>query len=922
MSQETETIPNDPSNAKGPNDRLHEAIASFEMACDAGQNPDPQEWLKRYPDVGPKLAEYFEGIEQLRVAASKGWSKPVGDVLQMNTDFQVGETIGNRWKVENILHGGMGLVYVVTDRHTSERLAAKTYRDDRLAANPGLASRFEKEALAWIRLGAHPNVVQAKYVETVRRKPFLFLEYVPGGNLLHRLPLNDLNQARWLAIQFCDGMIHAARFGITAHRDIKPENCLYHNYLLKISDFGLAKCFDDLVVAPDLPFVLRASDGEDPTPPPHEAGSVDHCSRLGSMSMIVTRTGVAAGTPGYMAPEQFDDVKRIDVKADIYSFGVMLFQMITGRLPFSGRSLAEYRHLHQQVRPPKVSREEPLCRQWLAGHGHYRVAGIDLERDGMPRWMSDIVARCLAKDPTRRFEDFRAVREALVRADPGDPYETCSQPPPLLVRARQQTEDELLALGLSYLQLGRESLALAAFDRLIERYPRNTRGYLEKGKLLMTMPHRHDEGRAILEQAQSIGGRPYTQLDADAVLPKILDDVLDQLFKEFEQANRAFVIFREGTSGSPVVKASRMRWPQDEDTAQDFLSDERRIDAIRECLDTGQSVTKEEAVEDAGEVLGFRRRSVICVPMRGPFGKAFGVMWLETQDYRKKLTQEDLQLLSWMIGSAGENECPIPLWLFPFFHATRHCFVLCRAAGPGHLSHAGEVVARVFGRGYSAEVAKENIVTVMRGESTVGLLAHMPAPIPNHEAEENADGNFLWPNGKAEAAEHRSHVIVTNIGAGDQTPIQSAIAVSRLALAALKLFDGIGVYWGNASVCNSREVFERFCENLSEEHVPVPVWLRFQLVRGSDDEVGLYTLGMSQFGLMEIEVDRSRIKVQDLFEFVSNIAHHLIQSGPVIADGNTVGGNEVERILVRHRAHRVGRYNGVYKIRFLKGNRT
>ena len=193
-------------------------------------------------------------------------------------------------------------------------------------------------------------------------------------------------------------------------------------------------------------------------------------------------------------------------------------------------------------------------------------------------------------------------------------------------------------------------------------------------------------------------------------------------------------------------------------------------------------------------------------------------------------------------------------------HVTRHCFVLCPTAEPGDLSRASEIVAEVFGRDHSVEIANENIVTITRGDDTVGLLAHMSMPIPNQEAEENADGNFLWPNGKEEAARHRSHVVVTNIGAGVQTPIQSAIAVARLALAALKIFDGIGVYWGNAGVCNSREVFEAFCEDISEENVPVPVLLRFQLVRASDDEVGLYTLGMSQFGLMEIEVDRSSMK--------------------------------------------------------------
>src|SRR5262245_50791304 len=121
----------------------------------------------------------------------------------MHTNFEVGEKIENRWEVEKIFHGGMGLVYVVTDLQTGERLAAKTYRDDRFAANPTLASRFEKEALAWIKLRAHRNVVQAKYVQSIRNKPFLFLEYVPGRKLLARLPLTDLELVRRWAIHFC-----------------------------------------------------------------------------------------------------------------------------------------------------------------------------------------------------------------------------------------------------------------------------------------------------------------------------------------------------------------------------------------------------------------------------------------------------------------------------------------------------------------------------------------------------------------------------------------------------------------------------------------------------------------------------------------------------------------------------------------------
>jgi hypothetical protein len=247
---------------------------------------------------------------------------------------------------------------------------------------------------------------------------------------------------------------------------------------------------------------------------------------------------------------------------------------------------------------------------------------------------------------------------------------------------------------------------------------------------------------------------------------------------------------------------------------------------------------------------------------------------------------------------------------------TRHCFVLCRAAEPGDMAQASDLVAEVFGSGYSVDCSDEGVLTVNRGSETIGFLAHMPAPVPAGEAEVNADHNFLWPNGREEAAAHLSHVIVTSMGGSDKSRIQLAITVSRLALVALKLFDGIGVYWGNASVSNSREVFESFCEDMSEESVPVPVWLRFQLVRQSDTEIGLYTLGMQQFDLMELEIDRCQMEVRDLFEFVSNIAHYLIQSGPVIADGNTVGGSEEEKILVRHRPSMIDKGRTVYKIVF------
>src|SRR5262245_27901653 len=106
----------------------------------------------------------------------------------MSTNWQPGESINGRWEVEQVLGGGMGAVYVVKDNETEERLAAKTYRDDVLASNRELWMRFEREALAWVNLDSHPNIVKAKYVQIIQDKPFLFLEFIPGGNLRGLLP--------------------------------------------------------------------------------------------------------------------------------------------------------------------------------------------------------------------------------------------------------------------------------------------------------------------------------------------------------------------------------------------------------------------------------------------------------------------------------------------------------------------------------------------------------------------------------------------------------------------------------------------------------------------------------------------------------------------------------------------------------------
>lgn len=243
------------------------------------------------------------------------------------------------------------------------------------------------------------------------------------------------------------------------------------------------------------------------------------------------------------------------------------------------------------------------------------------------------------------------------------------------------------------------------------------------------------------------------------------------------------------------------------------------------------------------------------------------------------------------------------------------CFVLSPRTSHENFTRAQEAVDRVFGPGCTTEVS-EGALIVTRGEALIGMIAHVTAPIPEGEADHAADGNPFWENGLQQAKAHKSHAIITNMGSGQQlSHVDSAIGLARLALVALDLLDGIGVYWGYGSISNNRETFEGFCEEMSDQKVPLPAMMRFQIIEAEGGRgLGIYTLGMSQFGLMEIEIDECGLDPEALFEFTADLAHYLVTNGPVIQDGNTVGGSEQEKILVRHKPSMVERGRLVYKV--------
>jgi WD40 repeat protein len=203
----------------------------------------------------------------------------------------------------------------------------------------------------------------------------IFAEYVDGGSLKKALSegrIKDLKTILDLAIQFCRGMDYAHRRGLI-HRDIKPANCLLtRDGTLKITDFGLTKALGAVV--------------------PELGGLVISGVKEGSVSLL----GGGVGTPEYMAPEQFEG--RADFSSDIYSFGVMLFEMACGRRPF--------------IMPEEM---HPGARSWYYEKAHKEVIPPNPEelRPDCPEGLRRLILQCLEKEKERRPKSFKEIEEEL-----------------------------------------------------------------------------------------------------------------------------------------------------------------------------------------------------------------------------------------------------------------------------------------------------------------------------------------------------------------------------------------------------------------------------------------------------------------------------------------------------------------------------
>ncbi len=432
---------------------------------------------------------------------------------QAGRRYVPGDKIANRYQVVKVLVGGMGVVYLCAD-HAEDGcpVALKTFKPKYLP-DRAARDRFLREGTIWVGLGRHPNIVRAHRVERLAGglEIYLVLEWVAQAENKEDASLRawlqgeqalSLDESLLFALYIARGMNHAAgKIPGLVHRDLKPENVLIgRDNVARVTDFGLASVLASLREG-----IWR--------------------SGTGALNLHRTQfTRGALGTPLYMSPEQWTKGSSLDMRADIYAFGCILFEMLAGYRPVKGRSMQDVARAHKTG----------------------QVAELP---NNLPQEVKALVKGCMAVQPDQRFQTWADVEKAVTMVY----RRVLKQDVPHKDKQEEsngQAEDIAAgwsydAMGLSYHDIGRHDLAAGYFERVIwiarqaSDYALEGAGLshlgatcLATGDVLGALEF-HKQHLAIARQIGDQGG------ESDAL------GNMGQAYRELGETNKALVCYEE-----------------------------------------------------------------------------------------------------------------------------------------------------------------------------------------------------------------------------------------------------------------------------------------------------------------------------------------------------------------------------------------
>jgi len=287
---------------------------------------------------------------------------PVTETLETpKEELTTGSTFAGRYKIiEELGKGGMGKVYKAIDKKLNEEVALKIIKPE-IASDKKTLERFNNE-LKFARKIAHKNVGRMYELMEEKGTHFITMEYIPGQDLrglIRQTGHLTVGTAVSIANQVCEGLTEAHRLGVV-HRDLKPQNIMIDKEgNARIMDFGIA----------------RSVSGKG-----------------------ITGAGVMVGTPEYMSPEQVES-KETDQRSDIYSLGVILYEMVTGRVPFEGDTPLSVAVKHKTDIPPDPKQIDPQ----------------------IPEDLSRLILRCMEKNKEKRYQSAGEMRSELENIEKGIP---------------------------------------------------------------------------------------------------------------------------------------------------------------------------------------------------------------------------------------------------------------------------------------------------------------------------------------------------------------------------------------------------------------------------------------------------------------------------------------------------------------------